>query len=694
MDATIAIFFSLFSLLLISVGVFFISKRIGIPYTVGLVTTGLILVPLSQFPALSFITSFELTPELLFFVFLPTLIFESAYNMKLSRVMQDFKAISLLAVVSFLLSTVIIAGALYYTFGYIGLDIPFIVLLLFGTIISATDPVAVLALFKEYGAPKRLSLVFEGESLFNDATAFALFLIIIEIMHTGWQSTSLTDGLLIFVSMMAGGIVLGALIGTLFSKIIEFARDNEYIEITLTMIVAHMTFLIAEFISHSPILFGHEIHISSIIATVVSSIIVGNYGRNKMSIRVQEYMEDFWGYFAFIANSLVFILIGLLFVQLPINITDFIVPIAIAIAVVVVARALSIYPVTFLANTISPTRHIPKHWQHLLAWGSLRGALAIIMVLLIPDNLAFPGWELPYSIKDFITALTIGAIYFTLFIKATTIGPLLKKLGINKPHEIEQVEYEESRALIYAKTLMKLTEFKEKGYIDSGIHKTLMEKYTALYDSSHSSCNSLVKERGNLLRRVLSVYAIGIEKNTLKNLYMYKEITEPIYTKIHQELDVQFQTIEHGSLIDEEPLDGLVCKTRLGKIIERSFRSKHVVIHERYMYFRAKRIMARKATKELKKIATGQFNILQDQTILREAIEHYQKLETKAHELAVKVKEQHPEIIRTLNCEFAERGLLKAKEKFLEELKTKELITPKVYIMLKQELEKTAKART
>jgi CPA1 family monovalent cation:H+ antiporter len=688
MNESIAIFFSLFSLLLISVGVFFVSRRLRVPFTVSLVTAGLLLIPVSHIPQFSFITSFELTPELLFFVFLPTLIFESAYNMKLKRVLENIYSIATLSVASLLISAISIAVLLHFILPIFGFAIPFIVLLLFGTLISATDPVAVLALFKEYGAPKRLSLIFEGESLFNDATAFALFLIILDIIAEGWGASSFAEGVFVFSSMMAGGILFGLASGFLFSKIIEKAVDYEYVEITLTMIVAHLTFLFAELISHTVTIFGQPLHLSSIIATVVASMVVGNFAKHKMSPHVQEYMENFWGYFAFIANSLVFILIGLLFANLPINFLQFIIPIAIAILVVIIARALSVYPITRLLNTFSKEESIPTSWQHLLAWGSLRGALAIIMILLIPDDLSISGWSYDFSVKDFITALTIGSIYFTLFVKATTIGPLINKLELNKLHEIEQVEYEESKVLIYARVLVKLSEFKEKGYIDKEVYEKLTKKYTDLYTTSYHSCNKLVAGCDELLQRVLAIYAIGVEKSSLKNLYTYHEITERVFKKIEEELDTQFKDVEKGRLSLEECLDAAFARKGLLGLFDKITRSNRTTLRDKYMYFRAKRVIARKAIKELSKIANSELNILRNEKILVETIDHYRDLEKEALIKVLDLKKRHPEKIGAYNETFAEHGVFKAEERILDELLRKELITPKVHIMLHDELDR------
>ena len=193
------VFLSLFSLMLIALAVYILAKKLRMPYTVLLVVSGSLLVPISKIDVFSFITSFQLTPELLFFVFLPILIFESAYNMSVRSITENIYSIGLLAVVGLIVSTLFVGVAGYYVFKLAGFEVPMLALLLFGAIISSTDPVAVLALFKEYGAPRRLTLIFEGESLFNDATGFAAFLVILDLLQHGYNGADSAITALYFI---------------------------------------------------------------------------------------------------------------------------------------------------------------------------------------------------------------------------------------------------------------------------------------------------------------------------------------------------------------------------------------------------------------------------------------------------------------------------------------------------------------
>lgn len=275
-----------------------------------------------------------------------------------------------MAIFGFLISAFFIAFALFFIFPLVGFQIPFLVCLLFGSLISATDPVAVLSIFKSLGAPRRLTIIFEGESLFNDGTAVALFMVVLGIIMHGGDFSGLTalEGVWKFISMLFGGIAFGTFTGVLFSKVIGKIKNNEEVEIVLTMLVAHVTFIFAEIITH----FYPMFPISGVISTVIASIIIGNYGRYKITPRVEVHMQKFWEFFAFVANSLVFILIGLVLAVENIAIEKFIIPIIVTIVVVSLARVVGVLIPISIINTFHLEEKIPKTWIQLLSWGSLR----------------------------------------------------------------------------------------------------------------------------------------------------------------------------------------------------------------------------------------------------------------------------------------------------------------------------------
>ncbi|MGY6276451.1 cation:proton antiporter [Methylomonas sp. MgM2] len=689
------VFLSLFSLMLISLAVFMLSQKLKVPYTVLLVIAGSLLVPISQIELFSFITSFELTPELLFFVFLPILIFESAYNMNIRHVTENIYSIGSLAVVGLLISTIFVGIAGHYAFELAGIDIPMLALLLFGAIISATDPVAVLALFKEYGAPQRLTLIFEGESLFNDATGFAAFLIILDLITNGYHgSESIVNALWSFSIMLGGGLVFGLMMGFLFAKLIERVRGNEHLEITLTLLVAHFTFILTEVISEHIVIAGQEIRLSSIIATLIASMVIGNFGRYKMSPDVEEYMEKFWSYFAFVTNSLVFILMGLLFADLAIDLNIALMPILLGIATVVVGRAVAVYPLLWLLNKTGKERTIPMNWMHLLAWGSLRGSLAVIMVLLIPDDLSLPGWKFSFSVKDFVAAVTIGSIYFTLLVKATTIGKVMHALGIDALTGMEEVGYHKSKAQIYDKSLKKLEDLLKGQQLTPKQYDSLKQRYESLYQIACLECKNAIGESDILIENMLRTYALGIEREELKDIFLRGEIEEKTYKKIANMLSIQTERIKRGqqqvASVDEHfPIDSLEKFVLL--VTRVAFWRKHVVpAAELYGYYRALSKISGKVVKELKTMEDSSLSeVFDDKSALEKLLALYQDIQANATEKMQAVIHENAELLTQLNEATANQSLAIVKQDTLDKLHKNEIITSKLYIMLRHELEES-----
>lgn len=692
---------SLFFLLTASVFTYLISKKINFPYTVLLLIVGLLLIPLSRIEFFSFINHFQLTPDILFYVFLPILIFESAYNMNYRQVLKNWKSISSLAIFGLLISAFVIGGAMYVIFPLLGFEIPFLVCLLFWSLISATDPVAVLSIFKSIGAPRRLTLIFEWESLFNDGTSLALFLVILWIILSGEISLSTyLEGFGSFASMMIGGILFGSFTGVLFSKIIGKIKNNEMVEISLTMILAHVTFILSEIISHHAHIGWFDIKISWVIATSIAGIIIWNYGRYKISPKVEAHMNQFWEFFAFLCNSLVFILMGLILSHINVNFSLFIVPILATIIIVIIARGLSVYIPIGIINFLKSEEHIPTSWQHLLSWGSLRWALALMMVLMVPGVwdkwyekvLTFQqtvGWNFWFDVREFLIVITIGSIMFTLFIKATTIGYFMRKLGATKLHELEQFEQQEGKILSLLKMLSKLDNLHQKNYLTTSEVKNLKTKYEARLKQATDTLKKLIKDLGaengkSLIQRALSLHALWIEKQYLKDLFAYNEIWEKNFKYILNKISRQIERLESWKPQLKEFADDIIEPDFFQKIVN-TFTTHDKTFVDDYVINRTKTIITRKVIKELKKLSEIDFWF--DKTMFDEIIWLYEKFNLVANEKKDIIFKQHENEISVLDAKLADKSLLKLEENIINDLYHKEIITPKLHIQFMDEIE-------
>ncbi len=386
-------------------------RRLQVPYTVALVVAGLLLTLQSG-------VKFELTPELILILFVPPLIFEAAFHLNFNDLRRLLPAILVFAVPGVILTMVIVAGALVF-----GIHLSLPVALVFGALVSATDPVAVVALFRVLGVPKKLALLVEGESMFNDGTALVLFNLMLAVAVTG--QFNLLQSLGDFVRVSLGGIVVGLILGWLVSRLIA-QIDDYLIETTLTTVLAYGAYLVSD-----------QLHFSGVLAVVAAGLVNGNLGTQGMSPTTRIVLFNFWEYLAFLTNSIVFILIGLQ-VNIPSLIGSW-QPILWAIGGVIVARILVVYPLSWIVNRFSEP--IPIRRQHILAWGGLRGALSLALALSLPVTLG-PD-------RSLLLEMAFGVVLFTLLVQATTMRSLVHRLKIATRNPA-QVEFETSQAELTA----------------------------------------------------------------------------------------------------------------------------------------------------------------------------------------------------------------------------------------------------
>jgi len=390
-------------------------RKLPIPYTVILIVIGIGLAKLSAvWHPLEPLQHFHLTPDLVLFVFLPALIFESSLNLNARQLIKDIAPVLTLAVPALLISTAAIGVVLWLVLP----EIDFIVALLFGALISATDPVAVISLFKELGTPERLTVLVEGESLLNDATAIVIVTILLGLYgasaDNGWSIAGTAVGQ--FIVVFFGGVLVGAVFGLVISWMMtRFAHEISAVLI-LSLVLAYLSFVIAE----------HNLHVSGVMAVVSCAVVFGIFGMPRLSREAVDVMHETWEFIAHICNTLLFLFVGLL-VDLGSLVDDFWY-IMLAALLVQVARAANIYSFVPLTEKLFKLPHVTLGERHIMFWGGLKGGLAIAIVLSLPVDL--PGREL-------LIHLTLGVVLFTMLINAPTIRPLIKKLKANQ-HSIQE----------------------------------------------------------------------------------------------------------------------------------------------------------------------------------------------------------------------------------------------------------------
>ncbi len=389
-------------------------KKINFPYTIGLVIIGVLLGYVSnEFTTLSILQHLNLSPSLILYIILPTLVFDAAINIDGRMLMRNIVPILLLAVFGLLISTGII--------GYLltaATSVSLTGAMLFGALISATDPVAVIALFKEIGAPKRLVTLIDGESLFNDATAIVLFTIVLSIIGSGVNSAgqSFSHAMAEFFTVLVGGLLVGVVVGFAGAYTLKLARRDLIYQTSVSFVMAYVSFIIAD-----------SFHVSGVMSTLAAGLVLRNRSEEVISRFTIENIEHFWDYFSFVANSFVFLLLGIteahIFKSGP-AIRESLVIVTIAIPVIVAARAAAIFTLIPAYNSLPGLKKkntVPASFQAILLWGGLRGAVPVALVLAIPKS---------FAEREIVIHLTFAFILFTLLVQGTTIKKLMNYFGI------------------------------------------------------------------------------------------------------------------------------------------------------------------------------------------------------------------------------------------------------------------------
>lgn len=483
-------------------------RRFQFPYTVALVLAGL---------ALSFRSRLEveLTSELILFLLLPPLVFEAAFHLNVRQLRENLATIGLLAIPGVILNMLVVGGILSY-----GAGLSLTVALVFGALIAATDPVSVIAIFRRLGAPKRLEVLLEAESLFNDGTAVVIFGLALEVMQIG--SFNFSEALLEFIRIAGGGLIVGVLLGWLVSWLIS-RIDDYLIETTLTTVLAFGSYLVAE-----------QFHFSGVLAVVAAGLMSGNMGERAMSPTTRIVLVNFWEYVAFLANSAVFLMIGL-DVEILSLISKW--PLVLwAIGAVLASRALSIYGLSRLGNPL------PGRWRHVLFWGGLRGAIALALALSLPLDF---GPE-----RRTLIEMTYGVVLFSLVAQGLSMKGLLNRLGITEKSE-EQMEYERrhARAIAVRAGVDHIRRLSEEGLISAHswrrIEPMLRQRVEGLvsavqevlHEAPYLEAEEMITARREMLRA---------QRSMLGNLRTSGALSQEIYEELVSEVDAALKSDEEA----------------------------------------------------------------------------------------------------------------------------------------------------
>jgi len=406
-----------------------LARRVNLPYTVllagaGLGLGGLVIVtadlghlgPVGDF--LGALRGFDIPPEAILSIFLPTLLFETALSIDARQLFDDLAPILLMAVVAVIVCAFCVAFALSAIFG-----VALTAALLLGSIVATTDPIAVVGIFRDLGAPRRLRLLVEGESLLNDASAIALYSLLIELL-LGQHSSGAGGAALNLLHDFLGGSIFGYLAARGALALARPLRGLPLAEITLTLALAYLVYFFAE----------HYLAVSGVVAVVVAALTLGAIGRTRLTPNTWERLESIWQQLGFWANSLVFLLAAMLVPRIVTSVTWWDgAMLAVMVVFTLLARFVVVFGLMPVLSMLGLSERIERAYGLVIVWGGLRGALSLALALAVAGNEA-----LPEGLRHMVVVLTTGFVLFTLLVNGISLRPIIRLLGLDRLPAAEQ----------------------------------------------------------------------------------------------------------------------------------------------------------------------------------------------------------------------------------------------------------------
>lgn len=452
----------------------------------------------------------EAFEEIVVNVFLPVLVFEAALALSTRDFLRNLGPILLLATAGMAIAAGIVGYSLHHF-----LNIPLAAALLFGVLISATDPVAVIAVFRHVGVSKRLLTIVEGESLLNDGVAIVGFNILLGAALG--TRVSVASGLLEFAEVFIGGAIVGAAIGLVAALVLPLI--DRLSAATLSLGVAYGSFVIGEDL----------LSVSGIVATLTAGLVIGGFAPSRASADVRQTLDHLWESLAYIANGLLFLFLGLLID--PTGIRENLDAIVIAVVAVLVARPLAIIPVVAALERFGGIKKVGGRNTGVLVWGGLRGGVALALALALPTHMI---------LHDRFVVMTGGVVLTTLLLNATTISTLVHRLGLDRPTRIEQFMEASARLLAVREARVRLNEL--------GYHDRVVDARLRVVEVEAEELLDFVALDADEELQVYTLRGLHAERKVYQTL-SDAGLLRPIATRtLMQEIDDEIEEISEGTL--------------------------------------------------------------------------------------------------------------------------------------------------
>jgi CPA1 family monovalent cation:H+ antiporter len=468
-----------------------LAAKLKLPYSVLLALAGCALGLLIQLQPhsnsavasdlLTALQQFEISAEAIIIIFLPALLFEAALAVDLRGLLDDIAPILTMAVVAVVICTLVVGFSLAFASSY-----GVLACLLLGSIVATTDPAAVIGIFREVGAPRRLLTLVEGESLLNDAAAIAIFgTLTAMILSPGEVGPA--GAVLGFLVSAIGGAVVGLGMGIAVTNLFRILSGWPRAEITLTIALAYLSYFISE----------HYLHLSGVVACVTAGLVIGAARRTRFTLETAEQLEGAWGQIGFWANSLIFLLAAMFVPRFVGDMTwgDIGLVILLYLATLV-ARAGTVFGLLPLLERLGLSQQIDQRFKGAMLWGGLRGAVSLALALAVTENEA-----LPESIRDFVAASVTGFVLMTLFINGTTLRPLIRLFQLNRLSAVAVGVRDRAAVMTLAEVRDQVAEAAELGRFDRSVADTVLGELDSRLAVERTTCAPLGSAEGVLGRR-------------------------------------------------------------------------------------------------------------------------------------------------------------------------------------------------
>ena len=526
----------LLAVFIIATGVGVFVAKIGrFPYTIALLLAGLAV------SILGVKIDIALSHDLILLVFLPPLLFEGAATTDLERFRANLLPILALAIVGLLVSVLLLGAVGTVAFGF-----PLLISLLFAATILPTDPVSVLALFEELGAPERLSVLVEGESLVNDGVGVVVFStllgLVLQSQERGVELSELVTLATVGeasadIAIASGGGLLVGLVAGLAVYQVMYRLDEHMTEIVLTLILAYGSFVLAE----------HYLHVSGVIATVTAGLLIGNRGAEyAMSAQTKISVFNTWDTAAFLVNTLIFLLIG---AKTPITqILSHGRLILLAIPLVVLARAAIVYPITAVANRFV-TSPISVPYQHVMVWGGLHASIPIALVLGLPDG---------FPLREELRAMVFGVAAFSLVVQGMTMERVMDAFDIVTRSEAKELyELLVGRARAVDAALESAERLYQAGDLSNSVYEDFRGEYEGEKEDLRRAISELLRANPELRREELLVgerRVLKREKSAVMDAMRNGTISDDVGRRLLEEVDLKLDRVQTGeSTVSDRP---------------------------------------------------------------------------------------------------------------------------------------------